>query len=260
MILDEIAAKTRERIAEEKKKVSPEEMKERALSKPITEEFPFLRALKESTGKVRMICEVKKASPSKGLIDAQFPYLEIAKEYEQAGAAAISCLTEPYYFMGSNKYLEEIAKAVNIPVLRKDFTIDSYMVYEAKVYGAAAILLICAILSDDELSEYLALAHKLGLSVLVEAHDEEEVRRALRSGAKIIGVNNRDLKTFTVDVNNSLRLRKLVPKEYVFVSESGMKEPADIRKLYENGTDAVLIGETLMKAQNKREMLLRLQG
>ena len=206
------------------------------------------------------ICEVKKASPSKGLIAPAFPYLEIAKEYQEAGAAAISCLTEPFYFQGSDRYLQEITAAVDIPVLRKDFTVDEYMIFQAAAYGAAAVLLICAILNDEQLKEYRELAEELGMDALVEAHDEEEAERALKSGARIIGVNNRDLKTFQVDMQNSIRLRKLAPENVVFVSESGIKTSDDIRKLYDNQVDAVLIGETLMRSQDKKAALEELNG
>ncbi|MCD8220773.1 MAG: indole-3-glycerol phosphate synthase TrpC [Clostridiales bacterium] len=253
MILDEIAAKTRERMIKEKREVSAAQMRRMAEQMPVDSGFRFEEALR-SPG-LSFICEIKKASPSKGLIAPDFPYLEIGKEYERAGAAAISILTEPYYFQGSNRYLEEVAREVSIPILRKDFTVDAYMIDQAKVIGASAVLLICAILDDGELSEYQAHARELGLSALVEAHDEREVERALKAGASIIGVNNRDLRTFTVDVNNSIRLRARVPKEIAFVSESGIRGPEDTGKLYENGTDAVLIGETLMRSCNKRETL-----
>lgn len=253
MILDEIAAKTRERIAEEKKKMPPEELRRMAEAMEKNTGFPFEAALRKPG--LSFICEVKKASPSKGIIAEDFPYLEIAKEYEAAGASAISVLTEPFYFKGSDRYVEEITKAVKTPVIRKDFTVDSYMIHQAKVMGASAVLLICAILDDGELMEYLAQAKELGLSALVEAHDEAEVCRALKTGANIVGVNNRDLRTFQVDVNNSVRLRSLVPPSVVFVSESGIRGPEDTKKLYENGTDAVLIGETLMRSADKRAAL-----
>ena len=220
--------------------------------------FPFYQTLK-SPG-ISFICEVKKASPSKGVIAEEFPYLEIAKEYEIAGASAISRLTEPYYFQGKDMYLKEITQHVTIPVLRKDFTIDPYMIYQARTLGASAILLICSLLSQSELEEYQAIATELGMSALVEAHDEQEVEMALRAEASIIGVNNRDLKTFTVDINNSARYRKMVPKEVSFVSESGIKTAEDIAKLLENGTDAVLIGETLMRSENKKQALDELRG
>lgn len=258
MILDEIAEKTKERVAKQKKEVSLEEMKEKAEKMEKNTGFPFLRALQ--TEDIAFICEVKKASPSKGVIAEDFPYVEIAKEYEEAGAAAISVLTEPYYFQGSNTYLTEITQNVHIPVLRKDFTVDEYMIYEAKVIGASCILLICAILDQKTLNQYLELAHSLGLSVIVEAHDEEEVKMALASGAKIIGVNNRDLKTFTVDINNSARYRKMVPDDVVFISESGIKTAQDIQKLRENGTNAVLIGETFMRSSDKKKVLEELRG
>lgn len=253
MILDEIAAKTRIRVAECKNKISFETIRRDAEAMPVSETFDFYEALKKPG--ISFICEAKKASPSKGVIAEDFPYLQIAKDYEAAGASAISCLTEPYYFQGRNEYLKEIAESVSIPVLRKDFTVDPYMIYEAKLLGAKAVLLICAILSKEELKEYQDIATSLGLSALVEAHDEAEVNMALDAKAKIIGVNNRDLKTFTVDINNSARLRELVPPEIAFVSESGIKTREDIVKLVNNGTDAVLIGETLMRNPDKKAAL-----
>ena len=258
MILEEIAEKTRQRVKEQKQKISLEEMKEKAFCMEINQDFPFLSALKQED--IAFICEVKKASPSKGLIAPDFPYVQIAKEYEDAGAAAISVLTEPYYFQGANDYLTEIANTVHIPVLRKDFTVDEYMIYEAKVIGASAVLLICAILNQEELEHYLNVAHSLGLSVIVEAHDATEVQMALDAGAGIIGVNNRDLKTFTVDINNSARYRSMVPEHIVFVSESGIKTPEDIQKLRENGTNAVLIGETFMRSPDKKAELAKLRS
>lgn len=257
MILQEIAEKTRLRVAEEKTALPLSEMKKRAQELNPDTGFPFKKAL--STADISFICEVKRASPSKGMIAEDFPYLDIARDYEAAGAAAISCLTEPFWFKGSDRYLQEIA-AVNIPVLRKDFTVDEYMIYQAKTLGASAILLICSILSKGQLSEYLEIAHSLGLSALVEAHDEEEVKTAVSVGAGIIGVNNRDLKTFTVDINNSARLRKLVPPEILFVSESGIKTAQDIAALRQNGTNAVLIGETLMRSPDKKAALAQLRG
>ena len=255
-ILEEIAGKTRERIGQEKGKVSVAELKERIRDReqnPAILPTPsFYQALKKEG--MSYICEVKKASPSKGLIAPDFPYVKIAKEYEAAGASAISCLTEPFYFQGSDRYLEEITAAVNIPVLRKDFTVDEYMIYQAKAFGASAVLLICAVLDDVQLAE------SLGLDALVEAHDEREVERALEAGAKIVGVNNRDLRTFRVDMNNSIRLRNLAPEEVVFVSESGIRTSADINLLYDNRVDAVLIGETLMRSPDKKAMLETLNG
>ena len=258
MILDEIAEKTRSRVAELSARTPLSEVRERAEKLPADTGFPFEKALRG--GDVSFICEVKRASPSKGVIAQDFPYLDIARSYESAGAAAISCLTEPYWFKGSDEYLREIAQAVSIPVLRKDFTVSEYMIYEAKTLGAAAVLLICAILPPAQLGEYIEIAHSLGLSALVEAHDENEVRTAVESGARIIGVNNRDLRTFEVDITNSARLRGLVPQDRVFVSESGIGTADDIALLRENGTDAVLIGETLMRSPDKKAALRALRG
>lgn len=258
MILEEIAARTVQRVAEEKAAVPLSEMKKRAEALDANAGFPFRKAL--SGDEISFICEVKRASPSKGLIAPDFPYLDIARDYERAGASAISCLTEPFWFKGRDEYLAEISNAVKIPVLRKDFTVDEYMIYQAKTLGASAVLLICSILSKEQLSEYLGIAHSLGLSALVEAHDEDEVRTALSVGAGIIGVNNRDLRTFTVDINNSARQRKLVPPEVLFVSESGIKTAADIEALRSNGTNAVLIGETLMRSPDKKAALDELRG
>ncbi len=258
MILDEIAAKTRLRIEECKQQKSLEQVKEEALKLPVSKTFPFEQALKKQD--INFICEVKKASPSKGVIAPHFHYLEIAKEYETAGASAISVLTEPYYFQGADKYLQEIANEVNIPVLRKDFTLDEYQIYEAKILGASAVLLICALLSEAELIRFRELADSLGLSCLVEAHDEAEIAKAIKAKARIIGVNNRNLKDFTVDVENSLRLRNLVPKDVIFVSESGMKTAADIDKLRAANVQAALIGETFMRAPDKVTALRELYG
>lgn len=255
-ILEEIAEKTRERIRKEKRQFPLDQLK--TLAEKAPQQPSFLEALKKSG--MSYICEVKKASPSKGLIAPEFPYLEIAKEYEAAGASAISCLTEPFYFMGSDTYLREITETVDIPVLRKDFTVDKYMIYQAKAFGAAAVLLICAILNDQELLEYRELAETLGMDALVEAHDENEVARALKTGAKIVGVNNRDLKTFKVDMNNSIRLRNLASDNVVFVSESGIKNAGDIAILERNRVGAVLIGETLMRSPDKKAALENLNG
>lgn len=255
-ILEEIAEKTRERIRKEKRQFPLDQLK--TLAEKAPQQPSFLEALKKPG--MSYICEVKKASPSKGLIAPEFPYLEIAKEYKAAGASAISCLTEPFYFMGSDTYLREITETVDIPVLRKDFTVDKYMIYQAKAFGAAAVLLICAILNDQELLEYRELAETLGMDALIEAHDEEEVARALKAGAKIVGVNNRDLKTFKVDMNNSIRLRNLAPDNVVFVSESGIKNAGDIAILERNRVGAVLIGETLMRSPDKKAALENLNG
>jgi len=257
-ILNEIAQATEVRVEEAKKKVSLEEMKKQALSLSCETGFPFENALKKDG--IRFICECKKASPSKGVIAEEFPYLEIAKSYESAGAACISVLTEPKWFLGQDAYLKEITDQVSIPCIRKDFTVDEYMIYEAKVLGASAVLLICSLLPEDILKKYIEICDSLGLSALVEAHDEEEIAFAVRAGARIIGVNNRNLKNFTVDVNNSKRLRALVPEDIVFVAESGIKNREDIAILEEAKVDAVLIGETLMRADNKKKMLDELKG
>lgn len=255
MILDELAESTRLRVEKEKKNISFEEMKREAELLAMQEmevqefDYPFEEAL--SRKGLSIIAEVKKASPSKGVIADDFPYLDIAREYEESGADAISCLTEPERFRGSNVYLKEIAEKVGIPVLRKDFTVDPYMIYQAKLLGASAVLLIAAILTDDELKSYFETADTLGLSCLFEAHDAEEVKRCLAAGARIVGVNNRNLKDFTVDINNSIRLRPLVPDDVIFVSESGIMVPDDCQRLRENGTDAVLIGEMLMRSSDK---------
>lgn len=255
-ILEEIAAYTKERIELKKQEVSLESLKLKCKDmKPCPS---FKEALKKEG--MSYICEVKKASPSKGLIAKDFPYVDIAREYEEAGASAISCLTEPKYFLGKDEYLQEITNVVNIPVLRKDFTVDEYMIYEAKVLGASAVLLICSILSDEQLKTYLDLTKELGLDALVEAHDADEVQRALHANASIIGVNNRDLKTFEIDMNNSIKLRELASEDVIFVSESGIKTSKDIQLLYAHKVDAVLIGETLMRADNKKEMLETLNG
>lgn len=258
MILDEIAAKTRERVADLKSRVTLGELRSKAERLNKNTGFPFEKAL--SGGDIAFICEAKKASPSKGVIAEDFPYLKIAEDYEAAGAAAISCLTEPFWFLGSNDFLREIAAKVSIPVLRKDFTVDEYMICEAKLLGAAAVLLICSILSENQLREYLDLAHSLGLSALVEAHSEDEIETAVSSGARIIGVNNRDLKTFSVDMENSSNLRALVPADRIFVSESGIRSAGDVEKLREIGADAALIGETLMRSADKKAKLAELRG
>ncbi|KIR03026.1 Indole-3-glycerol phosphate synthase [Lachnospiraceae bacterium TWA4] len=225
---------------------------------PISTAYPFRANL--ATSGISFICEVKKASPSKGLISPNFPYIEIAKEYERAGASAISCLTEPKWFLGKDEYVTEISNVVSLPILRKDFTVDEYMIYEARALGASAILLICSLLDERTLKRWRKIAEDLGMDALVEAHDEDEVAMAIRSGAKIIGVNNRDLKTFTVDVNHSTKYRQMIPKGILFVSESGITTREDIKVLEENGTDAVLIGETLMRAEDKKGMLNKLRG
>lgn len=258
MILDEIAEKTRARISEKQRQIPLLEIRKIAERTPANADFPFKKAL--ANNDIAFICEVKKASPSKGVIAEDFPYLQIAREYEAAGASAISCLTEPFWFKGSDEYLREIARNVRIPVLRKDFTISEYMIYEAKALGAAAVLLICAILDESEMREYLELSHSLGMSALVEAHSESEIEMAVKIGAEIIGVNNRNLRDFSVNTDNSAHLRDLIPRDRIFVSESGIKTAADVQKLREIDTDAVLIGETLMRAKDKRAKLNELRG
>lgn len=257
-ILDEIAKRTQMRVEVLKKKKGMEEIRREAERLGNQTGFPFHKVL--ALPDISFICEVKKASPSKGVIAKDFPYLSIAREYEEAGAAAISVLTEPYYFLGSDEYLMEIAEAVSIPVLRKDFTVDAYQIYEARVLGASAVLLICALLEEERLKEYLTIAHSLGLSALVEAHTEEEIETALRIGAGIIGVNNRNLKNFEVDINTGIRLRKRIPEEILFVSESGIRTSQDVARLRENKTDAVLIGEMLMRSRNKKRQLAELRS
>ena len=258
MILDRIVEATKIRVAQEKQVESPEAVKAAALALPSDTGFPFEAALRQQD--FNFICEVKKASPSKGIIAEHFPYLDIAKEYEVAGAAAISVLTEPDFFKGDKKYLQEIASTVKIPVLRKDFIIDEYQIYQAKVWGASAILLICACLDVPTLTKFRELADSLGLSSLVEAHDENEVQMAIDCGARIIGVNNRNLKDFTVDVQNSVRLRNLVQDDVIFVSESGLETPEDIQVLRDNNIGVALMGETFMRSPNKVEKLAYLYG
>lgn len=258
MILDTIVEATKIRVAQEKQVESPEAVKAAALALPSDTGFPFEAALRQQD--FNFICEVKKASPSKGIIAEHFPYLDIAKEYEVAGAAAISVLTEPDFFKGDKKYLQEIASTVKISVLRKDFIIDEYQIYQAKVWGASAILLICACLDVPTLTKFRELADSLGLSSLVEAHDEQEVQMAIDCGARIIGVNNRNLKDFTVDVQNSVRLRNLVQDDVIFVSESGLETPEDIQVLRDNNIGVALMGETFMRSPNKVEKLAYLYG
>ena len=258
MILDKIIEATKIRVAQEKQMESPETVKAAALALPSDTGFPFEAALRQQD--FNFICEVKKASPSKGIIAEHFPYLDIAKEYEVAGAAAISVLTEPDFFKGDKKYLQEIASTVKIPVLRKDFIIDVYQIYQAKVWGASAILLICACLDVPTLTKFRELADSLGLSSLVEAHDEHEVQMAIDCGARIIGVNNRNLKDFTVDVQNSVCLRNLVQDDVIFVSESGLETPEDIQVLRDNNIGVALMGETFMRSPNKVEKLAYLYG
>ena len=256
-ILDQLADYARERTKQAKKKLPLSVIRQQAMALP-KGTFAFEDALKKPG--ISFICECKKASPSKGLIAPEFPYLQIAEEYEAAGADCISVLTEPKWFLGSDEYLKEIADAVSVPCLRKDFTVDEYMIYEAKLLKASAVLLICAILTKEQIREYIEICRELGLCALVEAHDEAEVQTALNAGARIIGVNNRNLKDFTVDTENSCRLRSLIPKDVLFVSESGVNSAGDVELLRRIGADAVLIGETLMRAPDKKVKLEELRG
>lgn len=258
MILETIAQANRERYEKIQAEVPLDIIKEKALSMEINDEFPFEKAIAKSG--ISYICEVKKASPSKGIIAEDFPYLQIAREYENAGAAAISVLTEPKWFKGENRFLQEISQTVNIPLLRKDFTVCEYQIYEAKVIGASAVLLICALLDTDTIKKWIKICDSLGLSALVEAHTEEEVKSALDAGARIIGVNNRNLKDFTVDITTCTRLRSLVPDNILFVGESGIKTSEDIDNLRKSGVNGVLIGETLMRSSDKNKMLEVLNG
>lgn len=257
-ILDKLAEHAFERVRNAKEKRSLDEIKSLAESLPIGK-FEFEKAIADS-GDIAFICECKKASPSKGVIAEDFPYLRIAKDYEKAGATCISVLTEPKWFLGSDEYLREIAAEVNIPCIRKDFTVDEYMIYEAKLLGAKAVLLICSILKKEQIKKYIAICDNLGLSALVEAHDENEIKMAVNAGARLIGVNNRNLSDFSVDTDNSRRMIELVPDGTLFVSESGVKDAEDIRLLREAGADAVLIGETLMRAEDKTAKLAELRG
>ena len=257
-MLDEIVEKTKERVEQAKEIIPLDELKKEVSQLEISEDFPFKKAL--SGDDIAIIAEVKRASPSKGLIAEDFDYLKIAKEYEEAGASAISVLTEPYFFKGDNGYLKEIAEAVDIPVLRKDFVIDEYMIWEAKLLGASAVLLIVSILDIVQLKKYLDLAHDLGLSAIVETHDGDEIMRAMTVGAEIIGVNNRNLNDFTVDIENSISLRRCVGEDVIFISESGIKTKEDVARLKENDVDAVLIGETLMKSDDKKSMISELKN
>ena len=261
MILDDLAAATRARVERKKAQIPLETVKEQALNlaaKEGTFTFPFEKAIAKDG--ISFICEVKKASPSKGIIAEDFPYLKIAREYEKAGADCISVLTETDYFKGEDRFLREINDAVQIPTIRKDFIIDEYMIYEAKLLGASCVLLIAALLDTETIRQYKAICDQLGLSALVEAHDEAEVASALAAGARMVGVNNRNLKDFTVDIHNSTRLRELVPRNVLFVAESGIKTAEDIAELVSAGVNGVLIGETLMRSPDKARMLDELRS
>ncbi|MCR5347623.1 MAG: indole-3-glycerol phosphate synthase TrpC [Fretibacterium sp.] len=257
-ILDKLAAAARERVAQARAARPLEPLMAEACFMNCSTGFPFEQALRGPD--ISFICECKRASPSKGLIAPDFPYLQIAQDYEAAGAAAVSVLTEPRWFLGRDSYLREIASAVKIPCLRKDFTVDEYMIYEAKILGAAAVLLIVSLLDGLTLRRFIGLCDGLGLSALVEAHDETEIKTALDAGARVIGVNNRNLKDFSVDVSNSGRLRSLVPEGIIFVAESGIKTTEDVAALRQAGVNAVLVGEALMKAPDRRSALAEMAG
>ena len=255
MILDELAAYAQKRVSEDKKTVPQEEMKRQANSMP-KGSFRFEEKLRQGHC---VICEVKKASPSKGIISKDFPYIEVAHEYESSGADCISCLTEPKWFLGSDKIFREIRSTVKIPMLRKDFTVDEYQIYQAKTMGADAVLLICAILGEKELSNYLEICDNLGLTALVETHDKYEIEMAVNVGARVIGVNNRNLKNFSVDTSNSLSMRKYIPEDRIFVAESGITTVESGKALFESGANALLIGEALMRCENKKEFISELK-
>ncbi len=247
MILDELAEHARERVAIDKEKISLEKMKELALSLS-KNNFRFEKALKEN--KISIIAEVKKASPSKGVISEEFPYIDIAKEYEKSGATCVSVLTEPKWFLGSDQIFRDVRKTIDLPIIRKDFTIDEYQIYQAKVMGADAVLLICALLDTDTIKKYLNICEELELSALVETHNEDEIKSALKAGARILGVNNRNLKDFTVNLDNASDLKKHVPEGIIFVAESGITSPIDGINLAKSGANALLIGEALMKTNS----------
>ncbi len=256
-ILEQMADHARERTENAKKTYPLEKLREQALSLPQLN-FAFEKAIRKK--ELSFICECKKASPSRGIIEHNFPYLQIAKEYEAAGADCISVLTEPKWFLGNKEYLHQIASTVSIPCLRKDFTVDEYMIYESRILGASAVLLICSILSERQIGEYIQICDAMGISALVEAHDEQEIAMAVHVGARLIGVNNRNLRDFTVDTENSFRFREMIPRDILFVSESGIRNAQDVEKLRQVGADAVLIGETLMRAENKAAKLTELRG
>ena len=256
-ILDQLSDYAKLRVENAKKQKPLDEIKELAKSTP-RGNFEFENALKKDG--ISFICECKKASPSKGLIAKDYDYLTIATEYEKAGGDCISVLTEPKWFLGSDKHLNDITRAVTIPCIRKDFTVDEYMIYEARLLGASAVLIICSILCDEQIEKYIAICDSLGMSALVETHDMREVERALNCGARMIGVNNRNLKDFSVDTDNSIKLRKYIPKDVLFVAESGIKSREDVVRMQDAGADALLVGETLMRAEDKKAMLDILRG
>lgn len=252
MILDELAAHAKARVETAKQAKPLEELRAQALRLP-KGDFRFERAVKK--GRAALICELKKASPSKGVISEDFPYLEIARDYAAGGADCLSCLTEPKWFLGSDTIFREVRGEVSLPMLRKDFTVDEYQLYEVKLLGADAALLLCALLDTKTIARYLAVCEELGITAVVEAHDAEEIGSAVAAGARVIGVNNRNLKDFTVDLSNAGALRRLIPPGILFIAESGVRTPMDVKTLREAGADAVLIGEALMRAPDRRAAL-----
>ncbi len=256
-ILDQLAAYARIRVERDQSVIPLEVMRELAASAP-TPGSSFAEALAQPG--IRFICEVKKASPSKGIISPDFPYLDIARDYQAAGADCISCLTEPKWFLGSDEIFRSIRSQVQLPMIRKDFTVDEYQIYQARVMGANAVLLICALLDTATIARYLELCDRLNLTALVEAHDSAEIASAVAAGARVIGVNNRNLKDFTVDFDNAARLRDLIPPHCLYVAESGVKSPADVAAMARIGADAVLMGEVLMRAPNKAALLAEMRG
>lgn len=257
-ILDKLIETVKERVDEYKRHDDFKSVRNYAEKYEVKTPFAFYNALNKQD--ISFICEVKKASPSKGIIAEEFNYINIAKDYEKAGSDAVSCLTEPYFFKGKDNYLKEIKENIKIPVLRKDFIIDEYMIYQSVLLNADAVLLIAAILDIEQLKDYLLIAKSLNISALVEVHDEYELEKALKVESDIIGVNNRDLKTFNVDINNSIRMSKLIPNDVLYISESGIKDYEDIKRLKENNINAVLIGETLMREKDKSKALKLLRG
>lgn len=252
MILDKIAKYARKRVQEDKKIISFQEIMTKAKFLP-KGDLCFEQTLKKND--ISIICEVKKASPSKGIISEDFPFIEIAKEYENAGADCISVLTEPKWFLGSDEIFKEIRLNVNLPMLRKDFTVDEYQIYQSKILGADAVLLICSLLHTETLKHYISICDSLGLSALVEAHNRDEINSAISAGARIIGINNRNLKDFTVDLSNSTKLRNHIPQDVSFVAESGILNSNDAISLIKSGADAVLIGEAMMRSSDKKTFI-----
>ena len=256
-ILQTIAAHARTRVAADRAKISLEELKALCQEAGPGHGEQFVSALNRPG--LSFLCEIKKASPSKGLISPDFPYLDIARAYEAAGADGVSCLTEPKWFLGSDDIFRQVRRTISLPMLRKDFTVDEYQIYQARLMGANAVLLIVSLLDGETLKGYLDLCRSLGLAALVETHDGQEVDAALNAGAEIIGVNNRNLKDFSVDFSNAARLRDRIPPGVLYVAESGLTGPEDAAALKRLGADAALVGEALMRAPDKGAMLASLR-